>query len=82
VKLAGGDMDGSCKNLNLNRCVVFADVLKLRKLPPNRRGLRDSQHASLRVALIQPALSKAPPQPSLGVLQARRSKKGGKAEAG
>jgi predicted RNase H-like nuclease (RuvC/YqgF family) len=53
VKLAGGEIDGSCKSICIEGSVVaFTDTLKLRKLHQNRRGRRDSQHASQRVILI------------------------------
>jgi predicted RNase H-like nuclease (RuvC/YqgF family) len=53
VKLAGGEIDGSCKDICIERSVVtFTDSLKLRKLHWNRRGPRDSQPASRRVILI------------------------------
>jgi hypothetical protein len=59
VKLAGGEMDGSCKDICIEGSVVaFTDTLKLRRRHPNRRGPRDSQPASqtanLRYLCLQP----------------------------
>jgi hypothetical protein len=53
VKLAGGEIDRPCKNICIKGFLVaFTDDLKLPKLHQNRRGRRDSQHASQRVILI------------------------------
>jgi hypothetical protein len=53
VKLAGGEIDGSCKNICIEGFVVaFTDTSKLRRQHLNRRGPRDSQPASRRAILI------------------------------